>query len=226
MVDFKKILGSLVEFNEESPKPKSPNSQDSISPKEKNPKPENQIFQESPDLKRESLSPLPEHVNEIQKRLQKVLEEENKKNFPGADYYEFILALENMKDVPVESARYLSAFKVLSATQGLTREHLLKTAEAYINIIDRELGEFNLGFDKEIKAQVEDQEKLIDSKNLQMQEFAKQISSLNEEVKKLNQDLVENKTRLNSAKNSFLSAAQSQKEKIKTELNKIQNYIP
>jgi len=100
----------------------------------------------------------------IEERLKKVLEAENKKNYPGADYYEFVLALENMKDVPVESAKYTSAFNVLSATQGLTKEHLVQTAQQYIALIDRELSEFNAGFDKENKEQVENKQALIESK--------------------------------------------------------------
>jgi|GEM_PF-2103513 len=225
MAIFKKFLDSLVEFPEEDKKsniPK-PSTQQKSNPDSDHPSP--LIFQDSPELGKTESSVNSPNMDEIQRRLEKVLEEENKKNFPGADYYEFMLALENMRDVPVESARYLSAFKVLSATQGLSREHLMQTAEAYINILDRELNEFNQGFERENKAQVEDKEKLIETKNLQMQEFAKQISALNEEIKKLNQDLVDNKNRLASAKNSFLAAAQAQKEKIRSEISKIQNYI-
>jgi len=225
MVNFKKILGTFVELNEEDtntsthPNPQktsfstpsgTPISYQDIPERGQNPTP---------------ASVHPANLEEIEKRLNKVIEEENRKNFPGADYYEFELALENMKDVPVESARYVSAFNVLSATQGLTRDHLIETAQAYIKIVDREMNEFNAGYEKEAKEQVEDKKLGIEAKSLQMQALSQQISSLNEEIKKMNQELVENKNRLESAKNSFLNVAQSHKQKISAELEKIQSYI-
>jgi len=48
---------------------------------------------------------------------------------------------------------------------------------------------------------------------------------LNDEIKHLSQELVDNKNRLSSMKTSFLTVAQGQKDKINTELNKIGTYI-
>jgi len=114
---------------------------------------------------------------------------------------------------------------VLSATQGLTKEHLVQTANQYMALIDREVGEFNAGFDKENKDQVADKQALIESKTMKMQELSLQIAALNEDIKQLSQEVVDSKNKLSSAQRSFLTVAQAQKDKISVELNKIGTYI-
>jgi hypothetical protein len=233
MIDLKKILGAFVEIPDNDLKKGISAYQPPVQNSPPKPSSEELNYQNSPDIFRISghtasqnmEAIVPSNLIEIEKRITKVLEEENKKNFSGADYYEFIIALENMKDVPVESARYLSAFNVLAATQGLTKNHLIETAQAYLKIIDREISEFNLGFEKESKNQVEDKQKSMEAKTNKMQELSQEISVLNEEIKKMNQELVINKNRLAVAKTSFISVANTQKEKISQVLNKIQSFI-
>jgi uncharacterized small protein (DUF1192 family) len=241
MVNFKKFIGTFVELKEDETKPedtktgKVPAQPAQNAGNEVSNSRETLHYQEMPDLKSsagpaQEADPVSSDGNkvtlaEIETRLKKVMEAENKKNFPGADYYEFQLALENMKEVPVESAKYSSAFNVLSATQGLTKDHLVQTAQQYIGVIDREVGEFTAGFDKENKEQVDDKKSLIEDKTRQMQELSEQIVALNDEIKRLSQELVDNKNRLSSMKNSFLTVAQAQKDKINTELTKIGTYI-
>lgn len=241
MVNFKKFIGTFVELKDDETKPdeskpgKTPAQPAQNSAKDVPHYQDTPRYQETPDLN--ATTPSADNSNtgnaggnqvtlaEIETRLKKVMEAENKKNFPGADYYEFQLALENMKEVPVESAKYTSAFNVLSATQGLTKEHLVQTAQQYIGVIDREVGEFTAGYDKENKEQVDDKQGLIEDKTRQMQELSEQIVALNDEIKHLSQELVDNKNRLSSMKTSFLTVAQGQKDKINTELTKIGTYI-
>jgi len=228
MVNFKKILGTFVELKEDEvkPNPSKPAKPGAPAPTAKTTKQAPQ-YQEMPDLNAGTPNAGADQVTlaAIEERLKKVLEAENKRNYPGADYYEFVLALENMKDVPVESAKYTSAFNVLSATQGLTKEHLVQTANQYMALIDREVGEFNAGFDKENKDQVADKQALIESKTMKMQELSLQIAALNEDIKQLSQEVVDSKNKLSSAQRSFLTVAQAQKDKISVELNKIGTYI-
>ena len=241
MVNFKKFIGTFVELKDDETKPanakpgKVPAQPAQDAGKDTPHFQETPQYQEMPDLNvaaghAQAVDMVSSDSNkvtlaEIEDRLKKVMEAENKKNFPGADYYEFQLALENMKEVPVESAKYSSAFNVLSATQGLTKDHLVQTAQQYIGVIDREINEFSAGFDKENKEQVDDKQSLIEDKTRQMQELSEQIVALNDEIKHLSQELVDNKNRLSSMKTSFLAVAQGQKDKISNELNKIGTYI-
>ena len=234
MVNFKKILGTFVEIKEDEANPNTSKPAKQVTPpSSSNAAKETRQYQEMPDPNTGAAEGARaagqggDHATmaEMEARLKKVLEAENKKNYPGADYYEFVLALDNMKDVPVESTKYTSAFNVLAATQGLTKDHLVKTAQQYMAVIDRELGEFNAGFDKANKEQVDDKQALIESKTLKMQELSLQISALNEEIKQLSQELVDNKNKLSSTKNSFIAVAGAQKERINAELNKIGTYI-
>lgn len=245
MVNFKKFIGTFVELKDDESSPDAAKQgKVPVQPAQTPVKgvsqdmphyQETPQYREMPDLNAPASSAqVADTVSsdgnkvtlaEIETRLKKVMEAENKKNFPGADYYEFQLALENMKEVPVESAKYSSAFNVLSATQGLTKDHLVQTAQQYIGVIDREIGEFTAGFDKENKEQVADKQSLIEDKTRQMQELSEQIVALNDEIKHLSQELVDNKNRLSSMKTSFLTVAQGQKDKISNELNKIGTYI-
>lgn len=61
-----------------------------------------------------------------------------KANLPGPDYHEFRAGLDSMADVvPSEDQRMKAAFKML-APQGLTKERLVESANAYLDILKKD----------------------------------------------------------------------------------------
>lgn len=73
--------------------------------------------------------------SEYSEHFQKVFTE---RNFPGPDYYEYVKTLDKMKNMPLDDAsKYSTAFVGLSA-MGLTKAHLLDTANKYISIANEQ----------------------------------------------------------------------------------------
>lgn len=71
----------------------------------------------------------------MNEHLQKVFTD---RNFPGPDYYEYVKALDKMKNLPLDDAtKYATCFMSLNVA-GLTKAHLLDTANKYIGIANEQ----------------------------------------------------------------------------------------
>lgn len=140
------------------------------------------------------------------------------------DYYVYITSKNAMASIPVESERYKIAFSSLSAI-GLTKETLMQTGQAFLTVIDTELNNFEGSFGPTFQEQVASKKDLIQQKQKQMVDLSNQIQALNEEIKQMNDDVIQNENALNTGKSSFERAAQDAKEEIGGELAKINQYI-
>ena len=90
--------------------------------------------------------PLPEH----QQYFERLIDEANAKNplFQGTDFKEFVDSKVDINDITDEALRYKTAFNVLKST-GLTKEKLLSTGQEYLNIIGRDLNDFQAAHSKQ-----------------------------------------------------------------------------
>lgn len=75
-------------------------------------------------------------------------------NMPGPDYFEFSKAVEALAPhIPVEAARMQAAFTSF-AVQGLSKEHLVKTANQYIAIVQADRAEIEKAADAKNKEEI------------------------------------------------------------------------
>jgi hypothetical protein len=162
----------------------------------------------------------------FQKHFEDLIEEANAKNplFQGTDFKEFIESKSDVEAIADEPTKYRTAFNVLKRT-GLTKERLATTGQEYMNIIDRDLTEFEKAFRQQYKTDVEHKEQLLQQKAQELQLMTEKISTLNKEINQMSQEIVQSKEKLGTNKNAFILAGENKKNEIKTELQKIAQYF-
>ena len=161
-------------------------------------------------------------LDQFRQHFTKLLADNNQ---PGNDYWELVSAKNVMNNtIPVESARYQTAFAVLSA-QGLTKDIIIQSAQKYTNLIDNEMKQFQATFDGAFKQQVGDVKVSIEQKQKQMITLSQQINALNDEIKKLQDTVSDTEVTLTTKQNSFLKAGQEAKDTIAAELDKVNQFI-
>jgi len=217
-MSFKKILGAFIEIPEDE---KAPVKKTGTEVKKST----------ITDIAPETMPPTPQYTStntasasEFEGHFNNLIEEENKKNFPGTDFYEFIIAKENMNAIPVEETKYVTTFNVLKST-GLTKQVLLDTAKRYKDIVVNELNAFLNTFQQTYKQQVDDKQALIDQKAKQMQQLSEQINVLNQEMLSIQTEMNQNKIKLSSKKEGFQIAALNKQKSIQDEIDKIEKYV-
>ncbi len=209
-MSFIKKLGGVFFETENEPKKKEPLSQ------------QVEVINISPPMVvgNDSLQ-----VEEFRQRFLKIMEEENKRNFPGNDYYEFQIMKNAMSSIPQENIRYQAAFAGWSATGNITKDKLVETANKYLSIVEREITEFEEAYQHQYNESVVNNEKLIASKLEEVQKLSERISALNSEIQVLKKDNIDNVAHLSSKHSAFISAGTQVKNEINAEINKINQYI-
>ncbi|HVF82535.1 MAG TPA: hypothetical protein VM884_11395, partial [Flavisolibacter sp.] len=129
--------------------------------------------------------PLPEH----EQYFERLIAEANLKNplFQGTDYKEFVDSKIDIDDITDEALKYKTAFNVLKST-GLTKEKLLSTGQEYLNIIGRDLNNFQGAHAGQYQKEVRQKEGLIQKKAEELQSLTQRINTLKGEINQLTQD--------------------------------------
>ena len=164
-------------------------------------------------------------VQEFRERFANILAEENKRNFPGNDYYEFVVMKNAMNTIPQENIRYQAAFAGWATGGNQTKKHLLDTAQVYLGLVEKEISEFEEAYKAEYGQQVIGNEKLIEEKTKEVQSIIERMNTLNQEIQSLKQQNLTNTANLTSKRDSFLAAGNAQKQEIVDEIDKINHYI-
>ncbi len=160
------------------------------------------------------------------KHFDDLIEEANAKNplFQGTDFKEFVDSKIDVETIADDATRYKTAFNVLKRT-GLTKERLVNTGQEYINIIDLDLKEFESAYVSQYKSDVAQKEQLLEQKATELKALNEKINVLNQEIKKISGELVQNKERLNANKNAFMQAGEKKRNELQLELEKIGRYF-
>ncbi|HEX2535012.1 MAG TPA: hypothetical protein VHK69_14810 [Chitinophagaceae bacterium] len=167
-------------------------------------------------------APLEEHV----RYFEQLIDEANRTNpvFQGTDYKEFTDSRIDIDDITDEALKYRTAFNVLKST-GLTREKLLATGQEYLNLIGRDLNQFQGAHALQYRKEVEAREQVIRKKAEELQALTVRINALKGEINQVTQEITLAKEKLNTTKNSFLLAGELKQREIESELQKIAHYF-
>ena len=161
--------------------------------------------------------------------LKKVMKDAN---IPGPDYYEFELALESMKSLPIdEKTKFITIFAGFQV-QGVTKDKLVETANHYIDIISGVKEGFEKdvenAFNTDVKAE-EDQITQIESQN---QEIDKQMIELTnkklanqESIKTLKESITHHTNQINGQKSDFDIAYNEQVSDINKNIELINTHL-
>jgi len=155
-------------------------------------------------------------------------------NIEGVDYLEFSKAKRAMDNIPgmAEQVKYQSAFATLGANSQITKEHLLTTADFYIEKLDSEAKEFEVEMSKEIEAQVnaridvvKNKEGEIANKREAIERAQAEINALQTEIGQVNVEAQQYKFNIESTAKNFKATLEAVKAQINADKQNIQNFI-
>ena len=166
--------------------------------------------------------PLPEH----EAYFERLIEEANLKNpfFQGNDFKEFVDSKLDIDGIADEALKYKTALNIFK-NSGLTKEKLLLTGQEYLNIIGRDLNNFQSAHAQLHRKELGENENLIQQKAKELHELTQKANILKKEINKLTMDINLAKDKLDTVRNSFLLAGEKKQAEIQEELNKIARYF-
>lgn len=173
----------------------------------------------------QSTQPSTQEVNEFSEQFRKILEDENKRNFPGNDYYEFKAMKDAMNTIPQEDLRYRAAFAGWAVSGGMTKKQLIDTAKIYLGLVEREISNFNEAFNSQYDSVVSINEESLKAKKKELDELTARINLLQSEMSSLSENVVRHRTALSMKRDAFTKAGLNQKNEILKEIENIDKYI-
>ncbi|TLV03080.1 hypothetical protein [Dyadobacter luticola] len=157
-----------------------------------------------------------------------------KANLPGPDYFEYKQALQNMEGLGLgEEKQFQAAWASFKAMGNVKDSTILKTsADQYLGILDKDRASFLKDVEKAIKDRVgalqDEQKKLEDANTAFTQQIADIQKKMDENKNRLGQisgEVTEQSAKINANRDSFEITYASFVEQIKSDLNKITQYI-
>jgi len=161
----------------------------------------------------------------FREQFMRILDDENKRNYPGNDYYEFVVMKNAMNAIPQETLRYQAAFAGWSTGGNQTKKSLLETAQVYLGLVEKEIKDFESAYQQQYSQQVTKNEQIIDQKTKEIQSLVERMNLLNAEVNQLKQENTANTASLTVKHDAFMAAGEAQKREILDEMDKINHYI-
>ena len=166
--------------------------------------------------------PLPEHIE----YFEKLIEHANANNpaFTGADYKEFIENKLDIDDITDEGIKYRTAYNILKGS-GLTKAKLLQTGNLYVDLIGRDLNNFQGAQAMKYRKEIGPKEEEIEKKAGELKALLEKVNKLKGEINSLTQEVNVAREKMNTARSSFLLAGELKQKEIAAELNKIDQYF-
>jgi len=153
-----------------------------------------------------------------------------KANLPGPDYFEFSKMCTAMSSLP-DNTKIPAVFTGLQV-QGLTKEKLLSSAEHYIAIINEDEKHFDVAIDQKIISEVQrmrQESENLKASILQKEEMIKQlqteIGNQEVEVMRLEETAHDKEQKATQKAQTYRKACEIRKSLIKTDIEKIKNYV-
>lgn len=171
---------------------------------------------------------------EIYKDLQVELE---KNNLEGFDYLEFYKVRKRQESIPniTEPQKYLMAYESIQAmasNQDVTKEHLVKTADHYIDVLNNQENEFKSEMAKAMEAKVQTRLDAAQEKQASIASKTEQIAKLNAEIGELNiaiqqdhSEAQQMKDKIEGTAKNFKYTIDIAKGEIERDKQSISNYI-
>ena len=157
-----------------------------------------------------------------------------KANLPGPDYFEYKQALKSMEGLSLgEEKQFQAAWASFKAMGGVTDTGILKTsADQYLAILDKDRTSFLKDVDLAIKNRVgslNDELKKLEENNTtftqQIADLQKKIDDNKNRLGQISGEITEQSAKINANKENFEVTFNSFVEQIKSDLNKINQYL-
>jgi len=182
------------------------------------------------------IPPLPPRTNTIGQVSEKftttLLKAIEANNIEGFDYIEFKQAIKGTDGMGMsEEMRYKSAFAV-AKTIGLTSDYLIKTAQAYVTVLEKEEKKFMRTVDRHIKQRVGQRkdtltklEQTIEQKNQQIESLKKEIEEHQKSLRKTKQEVSGAQEKILVTKNDFEASYMHIRKQLEDDISKMKQYL-
>jgi hypothetical protein len=164
-------------------------------------------------------------IDQFRDQFNKILDDENKRNFPGNDYYEFIVMKNAMSAIPQEAVKYQAAFAGWATGGNQNRDTLLKTADVYLGLVRKEIDDFEQAYKTEHTNQIAKTQDLLQQKKTQIADLKQKLADLTQESIGLEQQISAGVSVLEAKHDAFAQAGQEKLSEIAGEIQKIKQYI-
>lgn len=176
------------------------------------------IFQDIPETDNRSVQFL---INALEKN-----------NIDGFDYIEYKQALSALAALDIDEATAFKSAFATATTMGLTREKLIKTAQFYLDILQKEKSQFEQAVRQQVQRQVAGKEqqaknykKSIKTKKQQIEKMKEQILEHQAKINDLMEEIEGSKSKIVATKQNFDKTFELVEGAVKADIDKIQVYI-
>ena len=145
-------------------------------------------------------------------------------NLPGPDYYEFVKMVEAMQSITDERIKYTTAFAGLSM-QGLDKKKLLDSATGYLQLLEKDAVNFHATVGNALRDKVTARKKEMAGIAQRIQELTKEITDLTGKLEAMKNEVKENEEKLNASSGSYAFELDNVKNKIRQDIQKINQYV-
>ncbi len=155
-----------------------------------------------------------------------------KHNLDGFDYIEYKESLKSLEKMPMdEQTRFQSAF-AMAKTMGATPQKLIDAAAHYLKVLQHEEQKFEQALENQRSRQIGGREKQIKDLEVGIQQKAKHIKKLTNEIEQAQQELGAIKKEISGAvskvettKNNFIASYQVVVAQIRADIEKMKKYL-
>jgi hypothetical protein len=169
-----------------------------------------------------SFTPAPTIDPAIQEMLSQSLQESK---LSGFDYLKFISAVEETRSTGVpEDARFKMTFSTAKQL-GVDKNSLLKSGQHYIDVLTQDETDFNADCAQYEKNEVQSRETKLATVQKTISDLNSQLAQLNQDQFTLTQELQQEKLKLESRKAAFRVTVESIRSTIKSNIDKINQYL-
>jgi chromosome segregation ATPase len=144
-----------------------------------------------------------------------------KNNLPGFDYIEYKRSLRTLDEMNLdEETAYKSAFAT-ATTMGLTKDKLLKTADHYKVVLQKEKQQFEAAVNKQLAQKVKSKQNEVEKLKKQVSDYEAKITELKERIAKANQVIADAGAEIQAAEEKIRGTQENFEHTLQSLLNEI-----
>ena len=155
-----------------------------------------------------------------------------KHNIEGFDYLEYRQSLLSLRKMDMDTAtRYKSAY-AMAQTMGASPEYLIKTANHYLDVLQKEEAKFGEALKNQRSRQIGEKEQqlkqleqTIRQKAEKIQQLSKEIEEHQKQIKAIEGDLSQAATKVESTKNDFIASYNAIVVQIKEDIENMKQFL-
>lgn len=153
-------------------------------------------------------------------------------NLKGFDYLEFRASLRALASLNMESSQVFQSAFATASVIGLTKEHLVSSAEHYKSVLQKEKNSFDIALQNQVNQHVVARNNEILALEQQLSLFKQQIAELESKIiknealiKSKNEQIIESDSKINATKQNFEVTLHAINSEIDRDIDAINLYL-